>query len=129
MYIEICRNIDDNFNSKEWCCKCKLFYIRSDTNLFLILFIVHEKCGEVEYSCERDITMRRFIILIIMVILFTICRYTFRCLKLCFGCQNVQNENISNDVYQSIITPIDTFVTDEEAPPSYEQVMNNDNNS
>lgn len=41
--------------------------------------------------------------------------------------QNFQNEVILNHIYQSIITTDTSIPPREESPPSYEQVMNDDN--
>jgi hypothetical protein len=50
---------------------------------------------------------------------------------LCLSCRHEQNENLSNNIsllnYQLISTIDSNISIEEESPPSYEQVMNNNN--
>ncbi|CAF4634184.1 unnamed protein product [Rotaria sp. Silwood1] len=69
----------------------------------------HEICGEVAGQCKVTPVIR-----------------WFTCLLLCLGYRNKNwSNNISQSTYQSI--PTNNIRTDEESPPSYEQVMKNDN--
>jgi len=50
---------------------------------------------------------------------------------ICLSCRHEENENLSNNIsplsYQ-LISPINCNISiEEESPPSYEQVMNNNN--
>jgi hypothetical protein len=47
---------------------------------------------------------------------------------LCLSCRNIQNESLENNIYQSVVTSDPNISNSEECPPSYEEVMNNNNN-
>ncbi|CAF2675061.1 unnamed protein product [Rotaria sp. Silwood2] len=103
-----CRHENFSLVPQTWCCQS------------------HEICGEVAGQCKVTPVIRWFTYLI-TILSITIIGFCFgRRLLLCLGYRNKNwSNNISQSTHQSI--PTNNIRTDEESPPSYEQVMKNDN--
>ncbi len=75
--------------------------------------------------------IRLFTYSIIFLSIIIIAIFVGRCIMLCLSCRHEQNENLSNNIsllnYQLISTIDSNISIEEESPPSYEQVMNNNN--
>ena len=81
--------------------------------------LVKEKCGENYQRCQSIFTFALSRYLLIITSAFLISVFIVRCFFLCLNCRT----NSTNDHYQSV----EMINEEESSPPSYEQVMNENN--